>query len=54
LIGEPEATVKGLASADIEVPRLQFDAMRKQADKVNQDWIERFSSKYSGSRGGRN
>jgi len=54
LIGEPEATVRGLANADIEVPRLQFDAMRKQADKVNQDWIERFSSEYSSSRGRRN
>jgi LPS sulfotransferase NodH len=54
LIAEPEATVRGLAGADIEIRPLTFDTVKKQAGVINQEWIERFSRKYSGSRTGRN
>lgn len=54
LIAESEATVRQLAGADIDIPPLQLGAMRKQAGEVNQDWIDRFSRKYSGSRGSGN
>jgi LPS sulfotransferase NodH len=47
LVSEPEVTVKAIAGAGIEIPALQSDAMKKQAGKTNQDWIERFARKYS-------
>lgn len=49
LIGKPETMLKTIAGADIEVPPLRSDALKKQAGKMNQDWIERFSARYSGN-----
>jgi LPS sulfotransferase NodH len=53
LIAEPETTVRGLAGDIVEIPPLHFDTMTKQAGKVNQAWIERFSKRYPVSGSGR-
>ena len=49
LIAAPAATLQAIAGADIEVPPLRSEALKKQAGSINQDWVERFSARYSGN-----